>query len=120
MIPEAIDQIIFDLIQDKYLDEERFAQSFARGKFKTKKWGKNRIILELKRREISQYLIKKALLQIDDIEYLETFEALSQKRYNQIKSEKDRYKKRKKLADYLLYRGWPGDWVYAKAKELFP
>ncbi len=120
MIPDAIDQIIYKLLQEKYLDEERFARSFARGKFRTKKWGKSRIIRELKLREISKYNIDLALTEIENEDYHNTFEELALKRLNQLTSEKDKYKKRKKLADYLLYRGWPGDWVYEKAKELIP
>ena len=64
MIPQAIDQIISQLIQENYLNEERFAQSFARGKFNIKKWGKNRIVNELKFRGISIYNIKTALKEI--------------------------------------------------------
>ena len=120
MIPDAIDQIIYKLLQEKYLDEERFARSFARGKFRTKKWGKSRIIRELKLREISKYNIDLALTEIENEDYYNTFEELALKRMSQLTSEKDKYKKRKKLADYLLYRGWPGDWVYEKAKELIP
>jgi len=59
IIIEASNQIIITLVQGNYLNEERFAISFVRGKFKIKKWGKQRLILELKRRNISKYLIKK-------------------------------------------------------------
>ena len=58
MIPEAIDQIIYHLLQHNFLNETRFSQAFARGKFRTKKWGKNRIISELTFREISKYNIR--------------------------------------------------------------
>ena len=120
MIPEAADAVIYHLLQHKFLDEERFARSFARGKFKHKKWGKNRIKQELKQREIGAYLIKKSFTEIPENEYRETFEELAQKRLDQLTAENDTYKKRKKLADYLAYRGWPGDWIYEKAKELIP
>ncbi|MFI8377587.1 regulatory protein RecX [Leeuwenhoekiella sp. NPDC079379] len=120
MIPEAIDEIIYHLLQHKFLDEERFARSFARGKFRHKKWGKNRIKQELKQREIGDYIIRKAFTEIPESEYLETFDLLADKRFDQLNSEKDKYKKRKKLADYLFYRGWPGDWIYEKTTELIP
>ena len=58
MIPEAKDQIIGHLIKENYLNEERFSKSFARGKFRIKKWGKNRIVNELKQRQITKYNIK--------------------------------------------------------------
>ena len=118
MIPEAVDAVFYHLLQHKFLDEERFARSFARGKFRHKKWGKNRIKQELKQREIGDYLIKKAFTEISESDYLNTFDELAQKRFDQLTGETDKYKKRKKLADYLLYRGWPGDWVYEKVTEL--
>lgn len=120
MIPEAVDAVLYHLLQHKFLDEERFARSFARGKFRHKKWGKNRIRQELKQREIGDYLIKKAFTEIPNSDYLSTFDELAQKRFDQLTNEKNKYKKRKKLADYLAYRGWPGDWIYEKAKELIP
>ena len=119
MIPEAIDRIIVHLIEGNYLNEERFAKSFARGKFSIKKWGRRRIISELKQRDISKFNIKTALQEIDDAAYLETFDALAKKRVGQLR-EKDSQKKRKKLADYLLYRGWESHLVYEKVNELIP
>lgn len=117
MIPEAQDQIIALLIQENYLNEERFAQSYARGKFTIKKWGRNRIVNELKFRGISKYNIKTALKEIEDGAYLDTLDALAQKRVSQIR-ETNLQKRRKKLADYLLYRGWESHLVYGKVKEL--
>ncbi len=117
MIPEAIDQILGHLIQENYLNEERFAKAFARGKFNIKKWGANRIIRELKFRDVSPYNIKSALSEITDEDYLKTFDELARKRLNQIK-ETNNLKKKKKLVDYLLYRGWESHLVYQKANEL--
>ncbi|MGB6150951.1 MAG: regulatory protein RecX [Pricia sp.] len=119
MIPDAIDQIVVYLIDNNYLNEERFAKSFARGKFNIKKWGRQRITLELKQRGISRFNIKTALKEIDDSAYLETFDILAEKRLAQI-TETNFLKRRKKLADYLLYRGWESDLVYEKIKELVP
>ena len=118
MIPEARDQIIYHLLQHNFLNETRFSQAFARGKFRTKKWGKNRIVNELKLRNISTYNIKLALKEILEAEYLETFDKLSEKRLSQLVSEENIQKKRKKLADYLLYRGWESHLVYEKVNEL--
>ena len=118
MIPEAIDQIVHHLLQHNYLNETRFAQAFARGKFKHKYWGKNRIVQELKMREISAFNIKIALKEIPENEYLSSFEALAEKRLNQLTSEKNLQKKKKKLADYLFYRGWEANLVFNKINEL--
>ena len=119
MIPQAIDLIIGHLIHENFLNEERFSRSFARGKFKIKKWGKSRIVMELKYREISKYNISMALEEIEPQEYLKTFNALAKKRLAEIR-EKNLQKRRKKLADYLLYRGWESGMVYEKVYELLP
>lgn len=117
MIPVAIDQIISHLITENYLNEERFAKSFARGKFSIKKWGRQRIENELKQRNISRFNIKTAMAEIDEEDYHNTLHELAIKRLSQIK-ETHPQKKRKKLADYLLYRGWESHLVYEKLKEL--
>ena len=119
MISEAIDEIVTHLIQQNYLNEERFAQSFSRGKFNIKNWGRNRIVSELKFRGISKYNIKTALKEIDDDLYLMTLDSLAKKRCAAIK-ETNKQKRRKKLADYLFYRGWESHLVYEKLKELIP
>lgn len=118
MIPEAIDQIVHHLLQHNFLNETRFAQAFARGKFSAKKWGKRRIVNELKLREISKYNIGLALKEISETEYMATFHALADKRLAQLTSETNLQKKRKNLADYLLYRGWESGLVYEKVREL--
>lgn len=119
MIPDAIDQIVSHLIRENCLNEERFAQSFARGKFNIKKWGRNRIVNELKQRQISEYNIKTALKEIEEDAYQTTLDAVALKRLESIK-EPNKQKRRKKLADYLLYRGWESHLVYEKLKELIP
>jgi regulatory protein len=111
MVPEAIDHIMAHLIQKDYLNEERFAKSFARGKFNIKNWGRIRITNELKLRKISAYSIKSALKEIDDSVYNSKLEALAKKKVDQLKGQ-NKNQKKKKLADYLLYRGWESHLVY--------
>lgn len=117
MIPEACEVIIIHLIEHNFLNEERFSKSFARGKFNIKKWGKQRITRELKHRDISAYNIKTALKEISDEDYLNTFHLLTEKRLAAI-SETNKFKKKKKLADYLLYRGWETHLVYEEVNKL--
>ncbi|MBV7268776.1 regulatory protein RecX [Winogradskyella luteola] len=116
MIPEAVDKIIVHLIQQNYLNEERFAKAFVRGKFRIKKWGKNRLTRELKFREISKYSIDAALKEIDLDDYYKTLDELTKKRIDEVR-EKNQLKKKKKVADYLLYRGWESHLVYQKLNE---
>ena len=117
MIPEAIERVIVDLIQDNHLNEERFAKAYVRGKFSIKKWGKVRLTLELKQRQISQYVIKTALAEIDPEEYLQTFHKLAEKKALNM-SESNPFKRKKKIADYLIYRGWESHMVYDKVNAL--
>ena len=117
MIPEDIERVIVDLIQDNHLNEERFAKAYVRGKFSIKKWGKVRLTLELKQRQISQYVIKTALAEIDPEEYLQTFHKLAEKKALNM-SESNPFKRKKKLADYLIYRGWESHMVYDKVNAL--
>ncbi len=118
MIPTVVDHIVHHLIQNNYLNESRFAQSFARGKFRVKKWGRNRIVRELKLRDISNYNIQLALKEIPENSYLETFEDLVEKRLRQLSGETNLQKKKKKLADYLFYRGWEPHLVWEKVNNL--
>lgn len=117
LIPEAKEKIILHLIEHNFLNEERFAKSFVRGKFRIKKWGKQRITRELKFRQISEYCIKIALKEIPENDYLATFHEIAEKKYALL-AEQDSYKKRKKLIDYLLYRGWENQLVFDKVTEL--
>lgn len=119
MIPIAIYEILGHLIKENFLNEERFARSFARGKFNIKKWGRNRIVNELKQRGITKYNLTLALKEIEEDDYLETLELLAEKRLGQL-TETNVFKKRKKLADYLLYRGWESPLVYEITKRLIP
>lgn len=117
MIPQAIDLIIVHLIQNNFLNEERFARSFARGKHRIKFWGRIRIINELKFRHISKYNIDNALKEITNEEYLETFHKLSENHWKTIK-ENDKLKKRKKHCDFLLRKGFESNLIYEKVKDL--
>ncbi len=118
MIPEAIDVIVVHLLEHNFLNEERFAKTFVSGKFRIKAWGRRRLTFELKKKDIGKVNINQALAEIENTEYIEVFNALAEKRANSI-TETNIYKKKQKLIDYLLYRGWETHLVYEKARELF-
>lgn len=117
MIPEAIDVVIVHLLQHNFLNEERFAKAYVSGKFKIKNWGKRRLTQNLKQKDINKTIINNALNEIDDDEYIVVFNALAEKKVKTLQ-DSNIWKKKKKLADYLLYRGWESDLVYAKVNEL--
>lgn len=111
LIPEAREMILLSLMKDNFLNEERFSKSFARGKFRIKKWGKQRIVRELKFRNISAYNIKIALKEINEQEYIATLYELVAKK-DKLVREENVFKRKKKIADYLLYRGFESNLVY--------
>ena len=111
LIPEIIEEVITHLISENFLNETRFAQSFARGKFRIKKWGKNRIVAELKQRCITDYNIKIALQEIDPEEYIETLEKLIVKK-TETSKETDVFRKKKKIINYLLSQGYEPSLIY--------
>ena len=105
------DEIMVHLIEHNFLNETRFAQSFARGKHAIKKWGRNRIVNELKFRKISAYNIQQALKEINEEAYEATFLELSEKQWQSV-TEKNSLKKKKKVADFLLRKGYESAWIY--------
>ncbi len=117
LIPEARDMILLHLLEEGYLNEERFARSFARGRFRIKKWGRIRIERELRLRDISAYNIRQGLSEIASEDYEQTLSDLAEKKFEQV-TEKHPMKKRKKVADFLLRRGFESQKVYAKLVDL--
>lgn len=117
LIPEAREIILLHLLQENFLNEERFAKSYARGKFRIKKWGKQRIIRELKFRDISAYNIKSALKEIEEREYLKTIFEITERKNESI-SEINQYKRKKKLIDFLLRKGFESDLIFKTVAEV--
>ncbi len=117
MYGDDLEDIIVSLIQDDFLNEERFARSYARGKFRMKKWGRVKITRELKFRNISPYCLKKGLSEINEEEYLGVLMELLVKKSGSLR-EKDRYKKRKKLFDYALNKGFETELIRICLKDL--
>ena len=117
MIPSVIDKIISELIKANYLNETRFTQSFVRGKFRIKKWGKNRILQELKVRDISSFNIKLGLKEISDDNYQKTFYELFEKRRREVK-QLTKTEQKKKIFSYMSYRGWENSKVYEALRSL--
>lgn len=109
--PEAVEELIAKLIQDNFLNEERFATSFARGKFNIKKWGRVKIKQELKQKRVGDYCLKKALREIDEQEYMLTLKKLIEVKRRQVK-EKDPVKLKYKLAAYAISKGYERDLVF--------
>ncbi|MDF1698403.1 MAG: regulatory protein RecX [Saprospiraceae bacterium] len=102
---DDLEEIIADLISDNFINEERFAKAYVRGKFRMKKWGKLKITKELKLRRISAYSIRKGMQEIDYDAYLETLEGLLLKKVATLRIS-NKWEKRKKLTSYAIQKGF--------------
>ena len=98
-------EILIWLIQNNFLNEERFSKSYARGKFYQKKWGKNKIKQGLKQKRIPTNLIDKGIEEINEEDYKSTLMELTEKKWNIIR-ESEVYLKKKKIYNYLLQKGY--------------
>ena len=117
LIQEAIDTIILELIQFNFLNEERYARSFARGKFRIKKWGKLKIRLALKKRNVYFKFIDLAMLEVDDKTYSITLKELLLKK-NDVLKETSLNKRKMKLIRYLVSKGYEYDLIHDALVEL--
>ncbi|MFC5283041.1 regulatory protein RecX [Pedobacter alpinus] len=106
-----LENIIIELIENNYLNEERFALAYAQGKLRIKSWGRNKISQGLKFKQVSGPLIKKALKSLDQDEYLEILKSLIEKKRPTIKEKKD-YQITYKLGQYAISRGFESDLVF--------
>ncbi|MFB1003873.1 MAG: regulatory protein RecX [Bacteroidia bacterium] len=116
--PDDVELLIYEMIQHDLLNEERFAVAFVRGKFIYKKWGRVKIKMELKRRKISDYCIKKGIKEIDGDKYEEVLQGLLEKKISSLKTIKG-YQKNYKAAQFVMNKGYEGDIVWALIKEHF-
>lgn len=105
-----VENVIAELIASNFINEERFAKAYAGGKFRIKKWGRVKISIELKRRKISAYCIKKGLAEIEEEEYIKTLQKVAEVKIKAMK-ERDSKKKKYKVMNYLLSRGFENDLV---------
>ena len=115
---DQIETLISVLIQEDYLNEERYAMAFARGKFRMKGWGKIKIKYELKQQQISDYCIKKALQAIEEEDYIQAFTKVFDEKIKTLKSEKNIFIKKKKLQSFLLQRGFESFLISEKLNKL--
>lgn len=113
-----VNEIVSQLIEENYLNEERFALLFAGGHFRTKKWGRVKIAYALKQKQVSAYSIKKALKQIDEADYEKVLRKLFDDKLKTLKSEKNIFIKKRKLQDHLMQKGYETDLIRSLVQEL--
>lgn len=113
-----LEEVMTALILDDFLNEERYARSFVRGKFRMNKWGKNKIVQHLKFNNVSPYCIKKGLSEIDDDLYMETIKGLI-KRKNEGILKADIYTRKRKITSYLVQKGYEMHIISELLQEYF-
>lgn len=113
-----VEQLIAQLIEEDYLNEERFARLFTGGRFRMKQWGRIKIKYELKQRKVSPYCILQGLKEIDDEAYEKTLEKLAGQKWLTLKSEKNLFVKKRKTTDYLLQKGYEHELITEAIKSL--
>ena len=106
---DDLEQIMAELIRENFLNEQRFAESYVRGKFRMKKWGRVKIKIELKKRKISDYCIRKGMQEIEEEEYLETLQSLILKKRPDVVG---KINPKKAIADYLIRKGYESELVW--------
>ena len=112
-----VEQLMSQLIEENYLNEERFAIQYAGGKFRMNQWGRVKIKYALKQKQVSDYCIKKALKEINESDYKKTLQKLAEQKLKTLKNESNVFRKRKKLQDYLLQKGYEGELVREVVSE---
>ena len=105
------------LIEENYLNEERFAIQFASGHFRLKQWGKVKIRYELKQRQVGDYCIKKALATIEEDDYLKTLGKLATEKWARLKGETS-FARRGKLEEYLVRKGYEQDAIHQAIRTI--
>ena len=106
-----LEEIIAALISDNFLNEERYARTFARGKFRIKQWGRQRILRELKQRDISEYCLRKAMEEIGEVEYQATLKTLLEKKAAMLGATNE-FERKHKLAKFGVQHGFEPDLVW--------
>lgn len=101
-----VEELLSTLIEEDYLNEERYAVQFTGGRFRMKHWGRVKIKYELKQKQVSEYVIKKAMKVIDEKDYMATLYKLYEQKEKLLSSEKNQFTKKRKLQDYLLQKGF--------------
>jgi regulatory protein len=111
-----VDEVLVHLIQENFLNEERFARAFAGGKFRLKKWGRLRIVRELEARDVSRNCIRLALQEIDEADYHATLRELLDKKKLALE-EPDTFVRNDKASRYAIQKGYEPDLVWSILKN---
>ena len=111
-------EIIIDgLLQDKFLDDARFASAYVSGKSRIKKWGAYKIRKGLLSYQIEKSIIETALKELDSNEYLMNLKHLMEKKTALLHAVKNPYEKKVKIIRFLTSKGYSLSDIYQTGVE---
>lgn len=113
-----VEELLSRLIEENFLNEERYASAFAGGKFRMKGWGKNKIKHALRQQQVSEYCIRIGMNSIDEEEYEKKLQQLFDQKLKTLKSEKNIFIKKRKLQDFLIQRGFETSLINKLLKDV--
>jgi regulatory protein len=116
---QMVEESIAQLIEEDYLNEERFAIQYAGGKFRMKQWGRVKIRHALQQKQVSTYCINKAMKEIDGDDYEKTLQKQAEQKWNSVTGEGvNLFVKMSKTTDYLLQKGYEPELVRGVVQAL--
>lgn len=114
---DDLEDIMTDLISDNFLNEERFACAYVSGKFRIKRWGRNKIRQGLKQKQVSDYCIRKGMEEIDDEEYIASLNYLLEKKKKLLPKQLSDFDKKGRLAKFMMGKGYEGELIWDILKD---
>jgi len=115
---DEAEEIIAELIQENFINEERFAKVYAGSKFRVKKWGKSKIQRALFLKQVSDYCISKGMAEIDEEEYKLVLQALIHKKMHALRGIENRFERRRKVANYVIHKGYESALIWEIINEI--
>ena len=113
---QLVENIVEYLIDNDYLNEERYTKMFIQGKLRIKKWGRIKLKYELKSKGIDIKIINEHINQINEEDYIEYFNEFSTNKIKFLKGTLDQ--KKRSFINYFTYRGWENDLIYQKLRDI--
>ena len=117
LYPDAVEEVLTELITEDFVNEERYAQSFARGKFRQNKWGRIKIRRSLQQKGISRYCVEKGMQEIDEGGYYDTLHQLMSKKWASLAGD-DAYVRKNKTVRYVLGKGYEAELAWKVVEEM--
>jgi len=109
---DAVEEVLSELIIENFINEERYAQAFCRGKFNQNKWGRVKIEMMLRQKGLSNYCIRSGLNEISEEDYVAQLHSLLEKKWNSLDGEDD-YNRKQKTVRFLIGKGYEADLIWS-------